>query len=145
MSQSVDSWTTRERILAKLVSHGVPVPNLDSSARFVGVMRLTAGYRPYARAFDTLNSALRWLQQVEGEHASVDVIVDLNAPSEETAVIRPFHVLTCDDAREPLDQLDLGGGEEAPTATPSPLSALRPPGGRAERKRANAGAPQLVD
>jgi hypothetical protein len=74
------------------------------------------------------------------------VIVDLNAPSEETAVIRPFHVLTCDDAREPLDQLDLGGGEEAvpTTATPSPLSALRIPSRRAERQRAEAG-PRLVD
>jgi hypothetical protein len=142
-----NGWTTRERILAALVAHGVAVPNLDPGTRFIGVMRLTADYRPLARGFENLNAALRWLQQAEGEHATVDVIVDLNAPSEETAVIRPFHVLTCDDAREPLDQLDLGGGEEAATtttATPSPLSALRIPSRRAERQRAEAG-PRLVD
>jgi hypothetical protein len=147
MSESDDvynGWTTRERILAELVSHGVAVPNLDPSARFIGVMRLTADFRPLARAFETLNAALRWLQQAEGEHAAVDVIVDLNSPSEETAVIRPFHVLTCDDAREPLDQLDLGGGGGATTATPLPLSALRPPARRAERRPAKA-APRLVD
>jgi hypothetical protein len=146
VSKSRDStnWSTRERILAALVAQGVSVPNLDTTARFIGVMRLTADYRPLARAFETLNGTLRWLQQAEGEHAAVDVIVDLNAPSEETAVIRPFHVLTCDDAREPLDQLDLGGGEEPATATPSPLSALRPPSGRAERQRAKA-IPRLVD
>ncbi len=141
MSQAVDSWTTRERILAELVSHGVAVPNLSPSARFIGVMRLTADYRPLARAFETLNAALRWLQQAEGEHARVDVIVDLNSPSADAAVIRPFHVLTCDDAREPLDQLDLGAGPAAAaTATPSPLSALRPP----PRRRAGGG-PRLVD
>jgi hypothetical protein len=138
------NWTTRERILAELVSVGLQVPNLDTSARFIGVMRLTADFRPLARAFDTLNATLRWLQQAEGEHATVDVIVDLNSPSEETAVIRPFHVLTCDEAREPLDQLDLGGGQEAPSATPSPLSALRPPSRSAERQRAKA-VPRLVD
>jgi hypothetical protein len=137
------TWTTRERILAALVSQGVGVPNLDPTTRFIGVMRLTADYRPLARAFETLNGALRWLQQAEGEHAAVDVIVDLNSPSEETAVIRPFHVLTCDDAREPLDQLDLGGAESG-VATPSPLSALRPPPRRGERQRAKAG-PRLVD
>jgi len=54
-------------------------------------------------------------------------------------------VLTCDDAREPLDQLDLGGGDEnATTGTPSPLSALRVPSRRAERQRAEAGQ-RLVD
>ena len=143
-SRDITTWTTRERILAALVAAGVSVPNLDTTARFIGVMRLTADYRPLARAFETLNAALRWLQQAEGEHAAVDVIVDLNAPSEENAVIRPFHVLTCDDAREPLDQLDLGGGDEAPTATPSPLSALRPPLRGAERRRAKA-MPRLVD
>ena len=145
MSQPDDRhrWTTRERILAELISHGVAVPNLDPSTRFIGVMHLTAGYRPLARAFETLNGTLRWLQQAEGEHAAVDVIVDLDSPSEETAVIRPFHVLTCDDAREPLDQLDLGGGEPA-TATPSPLSALRTPPGRAERRKAKAG-PRPID
>ena len=140
-----NGWSTRERILAALVSHGVAVPNLGPGTRFIGVMRLTADYRPLARGFENVNAALRWLQQAEGEHATVDVIVDLNAPSEETAVIRPFHVLTCDDAREPLDQLDLGGGEEkVTTATPSPLSALRIPSRRAERQRAEAG-PRLVD
>jgi hypothetical protein len=144
-SHNNGAWTTRERVLAVLVAHGVAVPNLDPTTRFIGVMRLTADYRPLARAFETLNGALRWLQQAEGEHAAVDVIVDLNAPSEDTAVIRPFHVLTCDEAREPLDQLDLGGGEEVTTttATPSPLSALRVPS-RAERQRAKAG-PRLVD
>jgi hypothetical protein len=135
-------WSTRERILVELLSHGVTVPNLEPSTRFIGIMRLTADYRPVARAFETLNAALRWLQQAEGDHAAVDVIVDLNSPSEEAALIRPFHVLTCDDAREPLDQLDLGGG--APAATPSPLSALRPPARRPERQRASAG-PRLVD
>jgi hypothetical protein len=136
-SHNNGGWTTRERILGALVSSGVAVPNLDSTTRFIGIMRLTADYRPLARGFENLNAALRWLQQAEGEHATVDVIVDLNSPSEETAVIRPFHVLTCDDAREPLDQLDLGGGEEVTTttATPSPLSALRIPP-RAERQRA---------
>src|ERR687887_1415236 len=114
-------WTTRERILAQLVSRGVAVPNLEPSSRFIGVVRLTADHRSLARAFNTLNGALRWLQQAESEHAAVDVIVDLDSPSTETAVIRPFHVLTSDDAREPLDHLDLEGG--APAATPSPLSA----------------------
>lgn len=144
MSQSNDRnrWTTRERILAELISNGVAVPNLDPGARFIGVMRLTADYRPLARAFENLNGALRWLQQAEGEYATVDVIVDLNSPSEETAVIRPFHVLTCDDAREPLDQLDLGGAVPA-AATPSPLSAMRPPPRRAERRK--AAGPRLVD
>ena len=136
-------WTTRERILAQLVTHGVAVPNLEPSSRFVGVMRLTADYRSLARGFNTLNSALRWLQQAESEHAAADVIVDLNAPSPETAVIRPFHVLTCDDAREPLDHLDLDGG--VPAATPSPISALRPPPRQAPGRRAKAGAPRLVD
>jgi hypothetical protein len=120
------------------------VPDLDPSARFVAVVRLTADYRALARAFHRLDGALRWLQQTESEHAVVDVIVDLNSPSLDTAVIRPFHVLTCDDAREPLDQLDLGGGDEAPSATPSPLSALRPPLRGAERRRAKA-MPRLVD
>ena len=96
-------WTTRERILGELLAHGVTVPDLDTSARFVAVARLTADYRPLARAFANLEAALRWLQQTESEHAQVDVIVDLSAPSLETAVIRPFHVLTADDAREPLD------------------------------------------
>src|ERR671924_530611 len=96
-------WTTRERILAELISHGVTVPDLDPSARFIAVVRLTADYRPLARAFDRLDGALRWLQQTESEHAAVDVIVDLNSPSLDTAVIRPFHVLTADDTREPLD------------------------------------------
>jgi hypothetical protein len=141
-----NGWTTRERIFAALVAHGVAVPNLDPGTRFIGVMRLTADYRPLARGFENLNAALRWLQQAEGEHATVDVIVDLNAPTEEMAVIRPFHVLTCDEAREPLDQLDLGGGDEAApaSATPSPLSALRVPSRRAERQRSEVG-PRLVD
>src|SRR5919197_4436378 len=114
------AWTTRERILAELVSHGIMVPDLDPSARFVAVVRLTADYRALARAFHRLDGALRWLQQTESEHAVVDVIVDLNSPSLDTAVIRPFHVLTADDTREPLD---LSGTAAGP---PPSLAAARP-------------------
>lgn len=114
-------WTTRERILAELLAHGVTVPDLVPSARFIAIARLTADYRPLARSFQVLEAALRWLQQTESEHAMVDVIVDLSAPSLETAVIRPFHVLTADNAREPLDLSDPVG---APAAA---LSGARVP------------------
>jgi hypothetical protein len=132
------SWTTRERILAELLSHGVTVPDLDPSTRFVGVARLTADYRPLARAFHNLEAALRWLQQTESEHAVVDVIVDLSAPSLETAVIRPFHVLTADNAREPLD---LSGPALAP-AVPLTGARLAAHGGPPRRRH---GAPRPVD
>ncbi|HET8673707.1 MAG TPA: hypothetical protein VFL87_08740 [Thermoleophilaceae bacterium] len=131
------AWTTRERILAELISHGVAVPDLDPSARFVAIMRMAADYRPLARAFERLDSALRWLQQAEGEHALVDVIVDLSAPTLDTAVIRPFHVLTADDAREPLD---LGSA----AAIQSPGVAAAQPLGRSRLPRRRSGSPRLV-
>jgi hypothetical protein len=132
------AWTTRERILAELVSHGVAVPDLDPSARFVAVARLTADYRPLARAFQRLEGALRWLQQTESQHAVVDVIVDLSAPSLESSVIRPFHVLTADDAREPLDLSTAALGP-----VPS-LGARQPyPAPRGTRRR--PGTPRLVE
>jgi hypothetical protein len=130
-------WTTRERILGELLSHGVSVPDLDPSARFVAIARLSADYRPLARSFQNLDSALRWLQQTESEHAIVDVIVDLSAPSLETAVIRPFHVLSADNEREPLDLSTPG------LTAPVSLSGLRPPAHRAARRR--HGAPRPVD
>jgi hypothetical protein len=130
------AWTTRERILAELVSNGVTVPNLDPSARFIAVARLTPDYRPLARGFHRLDAALRWLQQTESQHAAVDVILDLNAPSVETAAIRPFHVLTCDDTREPLDL----SGPISPT--PPVLAELRSWATRPGRRR---GTPRLVD
>jgi hypothetical protein len=117
-------WTTRELILGELLSHGIEVPDLEPSARFVAIARLTADYRALARSFQLLEPALRWLQQTESEHAVVDVIVDLSAPSLQTAVIRPFHVLTADDAREPLD---LGSPVGAPSASlPSTRSIAHP-------------------
>jgi hypothetical protein len=126
-------WTTRERNLGKLLSHGIAVPDLEPNARFVAIARLTADYRALARAFQGLDAALRWLQQTESQHAVVDVIVDLGAPSLDTAVIRPFHVLTADDAREPLD---LGNEALSPQAA---LQAVRPNGlGRPVRRRATA-------
>jgi hypothetical protein len=131
-------WTTRERILAELLSNGVTVPDLDTSARFVAIARLTADYRPLARAFQNLEAALRWLQQTESEHAVVDVIVDLSAPSVETAVIRPFHVLTADNAREPLDLTSPALGP-----TMQPLGLRSPAHTRPLRRR--AGAPRPVD
>jgi hypothetical protein len=131
-------WTTRERILGELLSHGVAVPDLDPSARFVAIARLTADYRALARAFQGLDAALRWLQQTESQHAIVDVIVDLGAPSVETAVIRPFHVLTTDDAREPLD---LGSEGLSPQAA---LAAARPPG-HAGPLRRRGSLPRAVD
>ena len=131
-------WTTRERILGELLSNGVSVPDLDTSTRFVAVARLTTDYRPLARAFQNLEAALRWLQQTESEHAAVDVIVDLNAPSLATAVIRPFHVLTADDAREPLD---LGGPALGPSFQPG--GARSPAHTRPLRRR--HGAPRPVD
>lgn len=132
-SASSFEWTTRERILGKLLSHGIAVPDLEPSARFVAIARLTADYRPLARAFQSLDAALRWLQQTESQHAIVDVIVDLSAPSLDTAVIRPFHVLTTDDAREPLD---LGTEVLSPQAA---LAAVRPNGhSRPVRRRATA-------
>lgn len=126
-------WTTRERILAELLSNGVTVPELDTSARFVAIARLTADYRPLARAFPNLEAALRWLQQTESDHAMVDVIVDLSAPSLETAVIRPFHVLTADNAREPLD---LSGPALGPTRQPLGLRSAGEP--RPLRRRLHA-------
>jgi hypothetical protein len=126
-------WTTRERILGQLLSHGIAVPDLEPNARFVAIARLTADYRALARAFQSLDSALRWLQQTESQHTIVDVIVDLGAPSLDTAVIRPFHVLTADDAREPLD---LGNEVLSPQAA---FQAVRPNGhGRPVRRRATA-------
>jgi hypothetical protein len=135
---SSPDWTTRERILAKLVSHGVAVPDLDPSARFVAVVRLTADYRPLARAFHRLDGALRWLQQTESEHAAVDVIVDLNAPSLDTAAIRPFHVLTADDTREPLD---LSGPALGAPSTPVALRPLAHP----HFSRRRPSPPRLVE
>jgi hypothetical protein len=96
------------------------VPDLDPSGRFVAVVRLTADYRPLARAFQRLDGALRWLQQTESGHAVVDVIVDLNSPSLDTAVIRPFHVLTADDTREPLDLSGMAA------SSPPSLAPARP-------------------
>jgi DNA-binding NarL/FixJ family response regulator len=58
-------WTTRERILGELLAHGVTVPDLDTSARFVAVARLTADYRPLARAFANLEAALRCIAHQE--------------------------------------------------------------------------------
>jgi hypothetical protein len=138
--QSSFEWTTRERILGELISHGVAVPDLQPSTRFVAIARLTADYRPLARAFQGLDAALRWLQQTESEHAVVDVIVDLGAPSVETAVIRPFHVLTADGAREPLDL----GSDSA--GNPIAIATARPPGqhGRPAARR-RAGSPRAVD
>lgn len=135
---ATSGWTTRERILAELVAHGVTVPDLVPSARFIAIARLTADYRPLARSFQVLEAALRWLQQTESEHAMVDVIVDLSAPSLETAVVRPFHVLTADDAREPLD---LSGPIGAPVTTlPGPRAPLH---SRPLRRR--HGAPRPID
>lgn len=131
-------WTTRERILAELLSHGITVPDLGPSARFVAIARLTADYRALARPFQSLDAALRWLQQTESQHAIVDVIVDLGAPSVETAVIRPFHVLTTDSAREPLD---LGSESLSPQAA---LVAARPPGGNGPLRRRGS-IPRVVD
>jgi hypothetical protein len=135
---SSSDWTTRERILAELLAHGVAVPDLDPSTRFVAIARLTADYRPLARAFDRLDGALRWLQQTESEHAAVDVIVDLGAPSLETAVIRPFHVLTADDTREPLD---LSNGSAGPP--PSLAGPRLPSHGRFGRRL--SAPPRLVE
>jgi hypothetical protein len=137
---SSSEWTTRERILGELLAHGIAVPDLQPNARFVAIARLTADYRPLARAFEGLDAALRWLQQTESEHAVVDVIVDLGAPSVETAVIRPFHVLTADGGREPLE---LGSGSGA---NPVSIASARPPGthGRPAARR-RAGAPRPVD
>jgi hypothetical protein len=126
-------WTTRERILAELLANGVTVPELDTSARFVAIARLTADYRPLARAFQNLEAALRWLQQTESDHAVVDVIVDLSAPSVDNAVIRPFHVLTADNAREPLN---LGGPVFGPTRQPLGLRSPAEP--RPLRRRLHA-------
>lgn len=131
-------WTTRERILVHLLSHGVTVPDLDTSSRFIAVARLAADYRPLARAFQNLEAALRWLQQTESEHAVVDVIIDLSAPSIETAVIRPFHVLTADDTREPLD---LAGPALGPSLQ---FNGSRPPA-HARPLRRRHGAPRPVD
>jgi hypothetical protein len=114
------------------------VPDLDTSTRFVAIARLTADYRPLARAFQSLESALRWLQQTESQHAIVDVIVDLGAPSVETAVIRPFHVLSADNAREPLD---LGSEALSPQAQ---LSAMRPPGHNGPLRRRGS-IPRAID
>jgi hypothetical protein len=135
---SLFEWTTRERILGELLSHGVAVPDLDPSARFVAIARLTADYRALARAFQSLDAALRWLQQTESQHAIVDMIVDLSAPSLETAVIRPFHVLTADEAREPLD---LGSEALSPQAA---LAAVRPPGHSGPVRRRGS-LPRAVD
>ncbi|HEY2600017.1 MAG TPA: hypothetical protein VGI67_00570 [Thermoleophilaceae bacterium] len=137
-SSSTFEWTTRERILGELLSHGVQVPDLDPSARFVAIARLTADYRPLARAFQGLDGALRWLQQTESQHAAVDVIVDLSAPSLETSVIRPFHVLTTDDTREPLD---LGSEALSPQAA---LASVRPPTHTSPLRR-RAGAPRVIE
>jgi hypothetical protein len=131
-------WTTRERILAELLANGVTVPGLDASARFVGIARLTADYRPLARGFQNLEAALRWLQQTESQHAVVDVIVDLSAPSLETAVIRPFHVLTADNTREPLD---LAGPALGPPL--QPLAPRLP--AHASPLRRRPGAPRPID
>jgi hypothetical protein len=131
-------WTTRERILAELISHGVTVPDLGPTARFIAIARLTADYRALARPFQGLDAALRWLQQTESQHAIVDVIVDLGAPSLETAVIRPFHVLTTDDAREPLD---LGSESLSPQAA---LGAVRPAGHNGPLRRRGS-LPRVVD
>jgi hypothetical protein len=131
-------WTTRERILAELLSSGVTVPDLDTSARFVAIARLTTDYRALARAFQNLEAALRWLQQTESEHAVVDVIVDLSAPSVDTAVIRPFHVLTADNAREPLDLSGPGLGPQLQPVGSRPSAHTGP-------FRRRAGAPRPVD
>ena len=131
-------WTTRECILAQLLAHGVTVPDLDPSTRFVAIARLTADYRPLARAFPNLEAALRWLQQAESDHTVVDVIVDLSAPSLETAVIRPFHVLTVDNAREPLDLDGPGLAPSAQLAGPRSPAHTRP-------LRRRHGAPRPVD
>jgi len=136
-STDASGWTTRERILAELLAHGVAVPDLEPSARFVAIARLTADYRPLARSFQGLDAALRWLQQMESDSAVVDVIVDLGAPSLGAAVIRPFHVLTADDAREPLDL-----GDPA-SASPAPLTARGVPHARPLRRR--RGAASSVD
>ncbi|HEX6459865.1 MAG TPA: hypothetical protein VF032_13180 [Thermoleophilaceae bacterium] len=122
---SASAWTTRERILAELVAHGVTVPDIGPSARFVAIARLTADYRPLARSFQVLDAALRWLQQTESDHAVVDVIVDLSAPSLDTAVIRPFHVLTADNAREPLDLSGPVGPASAAARAPVRAHPLR--------------------
>lgn len=114
------------------------MPDLDPSMRFVAIARLAADYRPLARAFHNLESALRWLQQTEGEHTLVDVIVDLSAPSLETAVIRPFHVLSADNAREPLD---LSGPGLAPSTS---LLGARPPA-HARPLRRRHGVPRAAD
>ena len=121
---STSSWTTRELILGELLSHGIEVPDLAPSARFVAIARLTADYRPLARSFQLLEPAVRWLQQTESEHTMVDVIVDLNAPSLQTAVIRPFHVLTADDTREPLDLSSPVGASSLPLASPRPAAHI---------------------
>ena len=131
-------WTTRERILAELLAHGIAVPDLGPSSRFIAIARLTADYRALARPFQSLDSALRWLQQTESQHAIVDVIVDLGAPSIETAVIRPFHVVTTDDAREPLD---LGSESLSPQAA---LAAVRPAGHNGPLRRRGS-IPRVVD
>jgi hypothetical protein len=131
-------WTTRERILAELISHGVTVPDLGPTARFIAIARLTADYRPLARPFQSLDAALRWLQQTENQLAIVDMIVDLGARSVETSVIRPFHVLTADDAREPLD---LGAESLSPQAA---LAAVRPPGHNGPVRRRGT-LPRVVD
>lgn len=131
------AWTPRERILAELLSHGIAVPDLEPAARFVAIMRLTADYRPLARAFQRLDAALRWLQQTESEHTIVDVIVDLGAPSLERAAIRPFHVLTTDDTREPLDLGSAPATSASPVAAQRALGELRPP-------KRRPGSPRLV-
>jgi hypothetical protein len=137
-SSSSVEWTTRELILGRLLSHGIAVPDLEPRTRFVAIARLTADYRPLARAFQGLDGALRWLQQMESQNAVVDVIVDLSAPSLERAVIRPFHVLTADDTREPLD---LSSEALSPQAA---LGAMRPPA-RPSPLRRRAGARRTAE
>src|SRR5690349_2137459 len=137
-SGSASGWTTRERILGELLSHGIAVPDLEPSARFVAIARVATDYRPIARSFPLLEPALRWLQQMESNNAIMDVIVDLSAPSLGTAVIRPFHVLTADNAREPLDLGMPVGSAAASLSSPRAAAHARP-------VRRRAGAPRPID